>query len=284
MCIHELFIFYLSSYRRASTQPLCRLDYALTLLQWNKPTEPIYGPPDTHSAPPPGAPPGFGYSAQHATGSEKQFASNNPYGQHGQDTSEDEKLARQLQAEEDARGHGRPISRGAADDYYGGGGQSPYHAGSPGPSQGYGGPPPGSYGGPPPQQGSDQQQLPPRPEEKKKGLLGKLMGGGKHGQSSHGYPQQGYPQQQPGYGYPPGPPPQQYGGYPPQQAMYGQQNPPKKHGMGAGGAAALGVGGGLLGGMMLGEAMDGGDDGGDDGGWGGDDGGVSFLQRSHRLW
>lgn len=199
----------------------------------------------------------------------KTLASNNPYGgaeggtSPKPDISEDERLARRLQEEEDAR------ARGAADAYYGQGST----------------PQPGQYGGYPPQGASPypQSQSPyveSAPQEKGKskgGFFGKLLG--KHGSSSsqqHGYPQQQvYPQQygQPQYGQPAG---GYYGGQPgyyPQQQMHGR---PKKSGMGAGGAAALGIGGGLLGGALLGEALadagDGGDYGGDGGDFGGDGG------------
>jgi hypothetical protein len=96
-----------------------------------------------------------------------------------------------------------------------------YNSPPPGQYGGYGGPPGGGYGGPPGGYGG-----PP---------------GGYGGYPPQGYPPQGYPPQ----GYPPQ-------GYPQQQ----QQAPPKKHGMGAGGAAALGVGGGLLGGLLIGEALE----------------------------
>lgn len=239
----------------------------LTLHQWEKPTEPVYGPPSLSHTPPPGAPPSYNPAGAHVTGPEK-LGSNNPYGGHD-NLTEDERLARQLQAEEDARGSSS--GRGASDGYYG----------------------PGSGAGGAPQHSYDQQQLPPRPEQSgSRGLLGKLMGKGKHSSTSpqpgyaqpQGYGQQGgynqpqgyggayqgglYGQQQPygqpgygggGYG----------GGYPQQQPMYMQQQPQKKTGgLGAGGGAALGLGGGLLGGMMLGEAMDGGGGGGDGGGGG----------------
>lgn len=111
---------------------------------------------------------------------------------HGE--SEDERLARQLQEEENARaGAG---SRGAAGSYM---------SGSPGPSQ---------Y----------PDQLPPRPGDandrgngdKSRGLLGKIFGGNKNKQQQ--YPGQGgYPQQQGGYGGSPGPQQGYYQTPPPQQ-------------------------------------------------------------------
>ncbi|KAJ5304613.1 Dolichyl-phosphate beta-glucosyltransferase [Penicillium atrosanguineum] len=227
-------------------------------------------------------------------GDKKQsMASNNPYNPSNASQSraspsmidEDARLAAKLQAEEDAHG-GRGGSRGpipgAAADYYSDPSR-PQSAGagySPGPSS-----------------------QSPMPEQKrsKGGFLSKLMGKSS-GSSSRpsqpqyaSYPQQqqqqqqqqqpggyynSYPQQpapRPGYGYPQ----QGYGGYPPQGGYYPQQQPPRKSGgMGTAGAAALGVGGGLVGGMLLADAMeDMGDhndydNGGYDGGGGGwDDGG-----------
>ncbi|KAH7058931.1 hypothetical protein B0J12DRAFT_737545 [Macrophomina phaseolina] len=269
--------------------------------QWEKPTEPIY-PPSEGGAPPPGPPPSYTHSDARPVGPEKTgLSSNNPYGPgpagSSHDISEDERLARQLQAEEDARAHshspmppGAASDRGAADSYYQQQGSAPGYGAS-------------GYGQPSPGYGSSQQELPPRPEEKGKksgGFLGKLLGkasaskpGGGFGAVGHhqqpqygGYPQQG--------GYYQGPPQGQYG-YAPQQGYYGQgggmpygmQQKPKKSGMGAGGAAALGVGGGLLGGMLLADAIDdhndyeqgyeqGYDDGNDNDFGGGDDFGGDF--------
>ena len=245
--------------------------------QWEKPTHPALPPESSHS-PPPGPPPGYGGGRVSPYPEDKShLGTNNPYAsQHGsssqQNLGEDERLARQLQAEEDERSRVAGVDRGQADTYYGAGGAG---AGVPGGQQPYGGgyPPPqqqSPYGGPsgypPPQQPNyDQQALPPRQEKKGglSGLLGKL--GGKHGASgSHGG---GYPQQH---------------GYPPQQHGYGGGGfgrPPRRGGgMGPMGAGALGLGGGLAGGALLGSAMHGGDDGGDyggddGGGYGGDDGG-----------
>lgn len=243
--------------------------------QWEKPTEPAYATPEGGPAGPPPGYAGHGSQAYH-TGPEKGgYGSNNPYG--GSSTTDDEKLARQLQAEEEARAHGRPTSRGASDGYYqgsgaAGAGAASYAAGGAG---AYGGGGQSSYGGQPSYGG--QAELPPRGADGKKGgflgkLLGKTSGGSSSAQGYGGYPQQqqqhyggGYPQQ---HGYPQ----QGYGGYPPQQQYYGQAPVQKKHGLGMGGGAALGLGGGLLGGMMLGEAMGDMGDGGGDGG-GGDDGG-----------
>ena len=171
--------------------------------------------------------------------------------------TEDERLARRLQEEENARARNSPRTsadkeRGAASSYY---------AQQQGPQPGYG------YG----QQGQSQSQNPyvePKAQHAKGGFLGKLLGKAS-GSRPHGG---GYPQPQP-YVQP---------GYGP-QSMYAQPGR-RKPGMGVGGAAALGAGGGLLGGMMLGGAMgdhggDGGDyggDGGDFGGDGGDFGGGDF--------
>ncbi|KAF1990648.1 hypothetical protein K402DRAFT_444066 [Aulographum hederae CBS 113979] len=272
--------------------------------QWDLPTAPATGPGD--DLPPPGAPPSYDHGSTPSMGHEKSglhdqktgLSSNNPYAPGGsgpagasshQNISEDERLARELQAEEDARMHGGAPGgdRGASDSYYGQGG--PGGAGQYPSQPGYGqqSPPPGQYG----------QQLPPRPEENSKGkskggFLGKLLGkaGGSssrpHGQQQYG----GYPQQQGqhfGGGYPPqgqygGYPQQGYGGYPQQQQMAGRR---PGGGMGAAGGLALGAGAGLLGGALIGDAIaddGGGDDGdyggGDDGGGGdfGGDGGGDF--------
>lgn len=214
--------------------------------QWDKPTEPIYPPED---APPEGPPPTYDHGAAKPAAAEKTgLSSNNPYARgnagSSHDLSEDERLARQLQAEENARAS----SRGAADSYYNqpGGSQPGYE------KPGYGQP---SYG---------QQELPPRTDDrssKKGGFLGKLLG---KASSSHSQQPQygGYPQPGP---YQAGPPQGAYG-YAPQQGYYGQggyppqqyaQAPARTHGgLGTGGAAALGVGGGLLGGMLLADAIE----------------------------
>ncbi|KIW18104.1 hypothetical protein PV08_02391 [Exophiala spinifera] len=274
--------FYVNTYTKKST--------------WDKPTEPARPPVDDDA--PPGAPPPS-YSAgpgSHNVSDVKRrsFESNNPYKQ-GHET--DEEYARRLQAEENTRGQ--------SDSYYNQGGSGGGHSPNPpGLQGGYpGGPSPTSPGAGGAGAGG------------KRGFFSKLMGkpGGGSGSNSpypqhappgSGYPpqpagyQQGYPPQGPGYGgpggYGGGPPgggygaPGGYGGYggggygPPGggygygQPQYVQQAPPRRSGgIGAGGAAALGLGGGLLGGMLLGEAIDGGDGGGgDDGGdYGGDDGG-----------
>ncbi|KAJ4989033.1 hypothetical protein SVAN01_05471 [Stagonosporopsis vannaccii] len=263
---------------------------------WEKPTEPVYPPGE---APPSGAPPGYGgVAASHPTGtSEKSnFSSNNPYNSQQPGISEDEKLARKLQEEEQARsGHySGDANRGANNDYYGQGQSQPGYGAS-GPSiagaphsGGY--PAPGGYS-------QDQQpyQSPSTPYQQqddqsrgksKGGILGKLLSKASSKGSSH-HPPQPYGQH---YGQPHGQPAYGGGGYYGGQGMY-QQRPgyamppgrrPGGGGMGAGGLA-LGAGAGLLGGAMLGSAMA--DDGdtyvennyGDDAGGGGfDDGGGDF--------
>lgn len=248
--------------------------------QWDKPTEPIY-PPEGEDEPPDGPPPYDPSKAQSVRPEKRTLGSNNPFHGSGSspNTESDEELARRLQAEEDARGGSSSGSRGEADSYYG----------RPGGDSSQGG-----YASP-----SGDNDLPPRPQEQKRGLLGKLLGKNKTGGSqqqqyySQRPPQQQYYPQGPppgagyGYGQPPGgyyPPPggPGYGGYGPGYGGYGQ---PQRQGMGAGSAAALGLGGGLLGGMLIGDALgqagDGGDgggggfggDGGDGGGGGGDFGG-----------
>ncbi|KAL8773845.1 MAG: hypothetical protein Q9209_001275 [Squamulea sp. 1 TL-2023] len=247
--------------------------------QWEFPTQPaqpVY--PSSPSVAPPG------YSGAGVSYPEKDFHSNNPYSSHpqraGQNLDSDAAYAARLQAEEDERARvasgGRPVSRGAADQYHGQPQQQPGYPGGPGLGHQQQPQPPGYVGGypgaPSPSQSYDQQQLPPR-EEKSKGLgglLGKLTGKASGG-SSHGG---GYPQQ---HGYGGG------GGYPQQHGYGGGMGggvygaPHKKPGLGPGGGLALGAGGGLLGGALLGSAMGshhGGDYGGDDGGgYGGDDGG-----------
>ncbi|MCJ1422987.1 hypothetical protein MMC29_000868, partial [Sticta canariensis] len=80
---------------------------------WEKPTAPAYA--SSSAEPPSGAPPS--YTGQGITGAEKSsLHSNNPYSsQTSQPTIDDDaRLARELQAEEDARG---PISRNAQNDY-----------------------------------------------------------------------------------------------------------------------------------------------------------------------
>jgi len=222
--------------------------------QWDKPTEPVY-PPAGDDEEPDGPPP-YDPKRARAVGPEKSsLGSNNPFshssgagGSGAPDTSSDEELARKLQAEEDA--HGPSGSRGEADSYYNDG--------------------PSSHAKP-------TNDLPPRPEQQKRGLFGKLLGKNKTS-SSQQQQQQYYPPQQPYY--PQGPPPGQGYGYPPPGGYYpppgapggyygGGYDRPQRQGLGTAGAAALGVGGGLLGGLLLGEGLEAAADG---GGWGGDGG------------
>jgi len=200
--------------------------------QWDKPTEPARPAIEDDG------PPAYSPSPSQPATSEKKAS--NYSGQGGPNMTEDERLARQLQDEEDARNRNRGPG-GASSDYYNSGA---------GPSQS-------------PVYGQNQQydqQLPPR-DGKRGGLFSKLMGKTSgSSQPQYGAPQQQYYQQGPPpgqYGYPQqGYPPQggYYGG-PPQQQYYQQQQRPKK-GLGTGGAAALGVGGGLVGGLLLADAFD----------------------------
>src|SRR5690242_7790823 len=220
---------------------------------WEKPTEPVYPPREAPlSGAPPGAPPSYGGAAvSHPTGtSEKSnFSSNNPYNSQQPGISEDEKLARRLQEEEQAR------SNGMNNDYYsqshgGYGASGPSLAGAPH-SGGY--PAPGGYSQEQHQQAPSmpyqstpyQQQEDQSRGKSKGGILGKLLSKASSKGSSHHPPQhyggggyyggQGMYQQRPGYGMPPG-------------------RRPGGGGMGAGGIA-MGAGAGLLGGAMLGSAM-----------------------------
>lgn len=208
------------------------------------------------------------------------LGSNNPYNPartgDSPSTEDDARLAAQLQAEEDARaGVATNPAKGAASNYY------------TEPSQPQLGPRPSSQGTP----ANSQTATPePRQQSRSRGFLSKLMGKHSSSSSSSGYtrppapaprpPPQPYAYQQGGY----------YGGYPPQQPMgYGYGYPPyapqsgyypgmqrRNNGMGTAGAAALGVGGGLLGGALLAGAMDDWGDH-DGGGFGGDDmGGGDF--------
>ncbi|KAK0613780.1 hypothetical protein B0T14DRAFT_284997 [Immersiella caudata] len=268
--------------------------------QWDKPTEPAR--PVADDAAPQGPPPSYTPSAGVATPTDAKV---NPYDDktsaHAAGSaagpsnalSEDERLARQLQEEEDARARASP----------------------------YGGVPPGAAAAyvqsPPPQTQSAPpfpNALPPRPNnlaDKGKGLLGKFLGkktgssghgssggfgglGGLMGSSgshgSHGGQHGGYGSpapygQQPGYAAPGyggygAPPPGNYGGYPGQQGYYPPQHGyggyPPQHGGGFGGfgghggarphksgpgmgamagGAALGVGAGLVGGALVANAI-----------------------------
>ncbi|KAK0706863.1 hypothetical protein B0T26DRAFT_743990 [Lasiosphaeria miniovina] len=256
--------------------------------QWDKPTEAARPPiDDAPGGPPPSYAPGNTAAPtdtkvnpydDHSRG-----ASTNPF---KSDESEDEKLARQLQAEEDARARGHSSG--------GPGGAAASYANTP---------PPASVSPYP-------SQLPPRSGgsevDKAKGLFGKFFGkktggggggggglggalgsfgGGGHsghggyGQQPGGYGQQPaygqqpmYGQSQPGYGAPGGyGQPQGYGNYPPQGGYYPQQQggyyggggypqqqqAPRKSGggMGMAGGAALGLGAGVLGGVLIADAI-----------------------------
>ncbi|CAK7266858.1 hypothetical protein SEPCBS57363_002304 [Sporothrix epigloea] len=256
--------------------------------QWDKPTAPATGVSDDPGGPPPNYSPGSGPAPSDSkknpfTSSNTNFSDGDRRGGRSpfSQEQEDERLARQMQQEENQRAFGTGgQGGGAASSYMSGAGSGP-HVGS-GPSADADG-------------SSGQRGLFGKLFNKNKNSAQQQYGSGNNG----GYPGQGYgptgyantpppPQQgyggygggygQPSGGYYGGPPQQQgyYGG--PPQGYYGgggyQQQQPQRQGMGTAGAAALGVGGGLLGGMLLGEAMDGGDGGGDGGGdWGGDDGG-----------
>ena len=241
--------FYVNTYTKAST--------------WDKPTAPATNP--SSEAAPSGPPPSYGSGALSTNTSEKHNP-NNPYNQPStpsQDLDADARLAAQLQAEEDARGGGS--SRGASDSYYNQSAPGYTQQNQSYNQQGQQSP---SFGGM--QSPSYDQQAAKSPG--KGGLMGKLMGklgGGSHSQTQQGYPQQGYAQQgyqQQGYpqqGYGGYPPQGGYGGgYPPQQQYQQQyQQPPKKSGgLGAGGAAALGLGGGLIGGALIADAIEDHDD------------------------
>lgn len=188
--------------------------------QWDKPTAPAYGPQDEGA--PSGPPPGYNTGATRPVSSEKAANLYNP----GQNVSEDERLARKLQEEENGK-------RGLSDSYYQGGasgGQYGQQQPSYGQQSGYaqqGAVQQGAYAPP-------QQQYAAQPEQKK-GFLGKLLGSHSTGQPQ--YQQQAYGQPQYGYGHP----------------QYVQQ--PARRTGGLGGNAALGIGGGLLGGMLLGDMI-----------------------------
>jgi hypothetical protein len=202
------------------------------------------------------------------SGSEKgSLSSNNPYA----NISEDEKLARKLQEEEQAR------AGGASNDYYHQSNQS-----QPSQYNGYGQPSPSPY-----QQGQYQDVPTQDKGGKSKGFLGKILGkaAGSSHSSSPGYPQQQHGYGQPSYGHPVGGGYYGGGGYGrpmgggmmPMGGGMGGRRP--GGGMGGMGGMALGAGGGLLAGGLIGSALAG-DDGdtyvqnnyGDDD-MGGDDGG-----------
>jgi len=255
--------------------------------QWDKPTEPVYG-----DEAPGGPPPGYDNSSSKPTGPEKSgLNTNNSYGgpANNANTTDDEALARRLQAEESAKAGSSTTDRGAADSYYQGAGTAPA----------------APYGQQSNQYGHNNapvygQASSPAPgqHDQKRGLFSKLtgkLGGGSSrppqgyggGYQQQPYGQQPYGQQPYGQQYPQ----QGYGGYPPQQQYYPPQGgyaqqPPRRQGggMGTAGGAMLGAGAGLVGGMLLMDAIDdhnqeeyneGYQDGAaaDDGGYGGDDGG-----------
>ncbi|PWY74642.1 hypothetical protein BO83DRAFT_377682 [Aspergillus eucalypticola CBS 122712] len=258
--------------------------------QWERPEGPTYqedsqrppsGPPPSYDASRPGDRP----SSTAAGGDKKPLGSRNPYNSQSDSTLEsDARLAAQLQAEEEAQARRRSpmppaqAQSGAASDYYAENSSSRVQS------------PQGPSTSPAPKQ------------ERSRGFLGKLMGRHSGGSSSSSAGGMGYsrPPQQAAYGYPQAgyggyPPPQQagygYSSYPAQGGYYAQQQAPQRrhNGMGTAGAAALGVGGGLLGGFLLADAVEdlghdfdgpppgdyggGGFDGGD---FGGDDFGGDF--------
>lgn len=269
------------------------IDLATGKSQWDNPQTPPTAPP----GPPPGSDlppyeqsgPADPTALASASAGEKKsnMSSNNPYnpvngpaGVHGSSSmDEDARLAAKLQAEEDARGS-RGV--GGASDYYDNNAAQP-------------------QSNTPPYASQSQSQS-PMPEKRSKGgflskLMGKASGSGSSSrpyqqqQQQQYYPQQqqqqyggggggyggGYPQQGPPMGYG-GYPQQGYGGYPQQGYGYQQQQQPQRRtggGMGTAGAAALGVGGGLLGGMLIADAIDDHEDHDnyDNGGGGYDDGG-----------
>ncbi|PYH42790.1 WW domain-containing protein [Aspergillus saccharolyticus JOP 1030-1] len=228
--------------------------------QWECPEAPpqagteIHGPP---SEPPPSYDAsGLAKSSASAAAHEKKpLDSMNPYKSPGpghQTLDDDARLAARLQAEEDARAFRRsPAPGGTASDYYIGGTRRQ--------DAGY--------------QSSDPQSqnssLGPA-QQRSRGFLGKLKdkvagnGGASYSRPQQPAPQHSYSYSQGEYNYGGG------GGYPPQQAAYGypsyppqggyysaqQQPQQRRHGMGTAGAAALGVGGGLLGGMLLADAVE----------------------------
>lgn len=258
--------------------------------QWERPEVPAEKEEQLHS-PPDEPPPSYEDSGDlSSTPGDQKLSSNNPYNARGSHTprnddtvESDARLAARLQAEENARSTGSHAERqqqpGAATDYY-----QDSTGGSPAAAQ--------------------QSSLAPEAAERggrgrSRSFLSKLMGKAKpsSGGSSSPFGAGGYSRPPPpppqSYGYPPS---GYYGGYAQPQAGYGYSQYPmqggyaqpqrRQGGMGNAGAAALGVGGGLLGGALLAEAFDGDDNtyiennyGGDDGdyGGGGDDfGGGDF--------
>ncbi|KAI9762584.1 MAG: hypothetical protein M1840_001210 [Geoglossum simile] len=204
--------------------------------QWEKPTSPARSA-SPRDDPPLDPPPAYSSSNSHLHTPFADDKDNNPYRQRASPAppappiDEDARLAAQLQAEEDALARSsalpptNPCSTSATDTY-------------------------------------QAQPLPPRDGREKGaskgGFLNRFLGGGSsHKQHSHQPQQQPYyGSPQPGYGgyAPPGGHPYYYqpgGYYPPPQ----QQGRRPGGGLGMGGAAALGLGGGLLGGMLLEDAI-----------------------------
>lgn len=254
--------------------------------QWDKPVAPATVSGD--SAGPPAYSPGSNAPTGAGTDTKSQnLHSNNPYSSNVAES--DEAMARRLQEEENSRSTA-DRSRGASDSYYNSPQNYPPSPNNPNSAPQY------------------QQATADRGSSSGGGFLNKIkdklsnppqrqggMGAPMMGYNAGGYPPQqqryggGYPQQ--GYG---GYPQQGYGGYPqqgyggyPQQGYGGGMMPQKrKGGLGAGGAAALGVGGGLVGGLLLADGIEhlednsydqgydqGYDNGQDQGDFGGDDGG-----------
>lgn len=237
--------------------------------QWDKPETPAVDPNASHDAAPPsyssgGAPTNAGIDRK-----SPNLHSNNPYSSNVAES--DEALARRLQEEENARNVASG-SRGANDAYYQSQGQGQAYPHSPSYQSASMNTPQaaqatsadrgsGKSGGFLSKIKEKMSQPPQQRQGMGYGGAGYPQQGGQYGGGPQygGYPQQGY-----GGGYPQ----QGYGGYPQQgygqpmgygqQPMMGGYGQParKKPGMGAGGAAALGVGGGLLGGMLLMDGID----------------------------
>ncbi|KAJ5238700.1 hypothetical protein N7468_003319 [Penicillium chermesinum] len=229
-------------------------------------------PSGSPSEPPPSYESAARPSAIASPGDKKSpMASNNPYNQtnsppasSGATFDEDARLAAKLQAEENARVRGGSSSEkasGAAADYYSNS-TRPEPTAHPGPST----------GSPAPEgkrgffskltgksSSSTSRPPPPRPPQAQYASYGQQPPGGYYGGPNY----QQYPQQAgPGYPYPPQGYGGGYGGYPPQRPYSSYQQPPPRRqgggmgGMGTAGAAALGVGGGLLGGLLIADAVD----------------------------
>ncbi|OIW27478.1 hypothetical protein CONLIGDRAFT_432408 [Coniochaeta ligniaria NRRL 30616] len=97
--------------------------------QWDKPTEPARPPQDDVPA---GPPPSYNQGSTPAP----TDAKHNPYTTSRSNTeTEDERLARQLQAEEDARARGQSSGGGAASSYLAAANSTPGQSTSPYPNQ-----------------------------------------------------------------------------------------------------------------------------------------------------